>query len=271
MKPHSPPTGEHLARSSTTTLARSFGPVAQDYTRLRPGYPISARQAVLSAIPPGSLVADLAAGTGQLTEGLMQQGYRVVAIEPLPEMLAEIHRRFPTALACAGRAEAIPLRSGSAAALLVGQAFHWFAPEPALAEMLRVVRPGGRIGLLWNHERFDRPVGAALRGVLDRHFGPQRVPADPSNPVNPTDEFAPLDGRPGLENVRRQKFSWSRLMSTTDVIELVGTYSYVITAPERVRRSLRSDLLDALRPFSLAADTVELTEDCEVFSATVSP
>ena len=57
----------------------------------------------------------------------------------------------------AGTAEALPLAAGSVDAVTVAQAFHWFDAEAAFAELARVLRPGGRVGLIWNAR--DRHVG----------------------------------------------------------------------------------------------------------------
>ena len=125
--------------------AGAFGAGADAYVRGRPGYPEAALRACLPEV--ARRVLDLAAGTGKLTEGLLALGLEVVAVEPLPEMRERID---PRADVLDGRAEEIPLPAASVDAVLVGQAFHWFDRERALAEVVRVLRPGGTVGLLWN-------------------------------------------------------------------------------------------------------------------------
>jgi SAM-dependent methyltransferase len=95
-------------------------------------------------------VLDLGAGTGKLTSGLLALGLEVVAVEPSPKMRALI---APSADVRAGTAEAIPLEDAAVDAVFVGQAFHWFDRDPALAEIVRVLRPGGTVALLWNRIR----------------------------------------------------------------------------------------------------------------------
>ena len=105
------PTPEPPAtRGWTRELAGSFQTAAAGYARFRPGYPPAA---VGAALPPDARrVLDLGAGTGKLTEALVDRGLDVVAVEPLPGMLAELAWRFPSVTAVLGSAEAIPLRDG---------------------------------------------------------------------------------------------------------------------------------------------------------------
>ncbi|HEV2812261.1 MAG TPA: class I SAM-dependent methyltransferase [Solirubrobacteraceae bacterium] len=90
---------------------------------------------------------DLAAGTGKLTRILAPPVY---AVEPSAEMLDRLREEAPHAEALLGHAEAIPLPDGAVEAVLVAEAFHWFADETAVAEIVRVLRPGGLLVLLWN-------------------------------------------------------------------------------------------------------------------------
>jgi ubiquinone/menaquinone biosynthesis C-methylase UbiE len=132
---------------------RAFSGVADEYERGRAGYPpeVVAALAEPLGIGPGTCVLDLAAGTGKLTRALVETGANVVAVEPLDGMRALLHGID----ARAGTAEAIPLEDASVDAVTVAQAFHWFDGERALAEIHRVLRPGGGLGLVWNHGDTD--------------------------------------------------------------------------------------------------------------------
>jgi SAM-dependent methyltransferase len=135
--------------------ARSFDRAADEYERTRPDYP----PAVLEALPLGedAEVLDLGAGTGKLTRVLTQRYRRVVAVEPLDGMRAILERVVPAAESRAGSAEAIPLPDASVDGVFAGQAFHWFANDQAIAEIARVLRPGGVLALIWNSPDDDRP------------------------------------------------------------------------------------------------------------------
>jgi len=141
----------------------SFGAVAGAYERARPGYP---REAVAWLTDGARAVLDLGAGTGKLTRGLLALGLEVVAVEPDAQMAARLREALPDARGAAGHAEGIPLPDAAVDAVVAGQAYHWFDPERALPEIARVLRPGGRLGLVWNTRDERMPWVARLSGLL---------------------------------------------------------------------------------------------------------
>ncbi len=132
--------------------AQGFDGNAEAYERARPSYPAEAIAHIVghAGIGPGRRVLDLAAGTGKLTRLLMPTGADVVAVEPVPGMRAVLERALPDVEVHDGTAEALPLPDGSVDAVTVAQAFHWFEPPVALAEIARVLKPGGALVLVWN-------------------------------------------------------------------------------------------------------------------------
>ncbi|BCB73709.1 class I SAM-dependent methyltransferase [Phytohabitans flavus] len=154
--------------------ASPFGAVAAEYAEHRPDY---APAAVRWALEPasGPRVLDLGAGTGKLTGTLVALGFDVIAVEPDPAMLTELHRALPAVRALPGSAEAIPLPDASVDAVLAGNALHWFDMAVAGPEMARVLAPGGILAGLWNvvDNRVDwiagleRVSGSAVIGPRD--------------------------------------------------------------------------------------------------------
>ena len=147
-------------------LARSFDRAAVEYERARPGYPA----ALLDLLPlgPEAEVLDLGAGTGKLTRVLVARYRRVVAVEPLDGMRAILEQVVPGAESLAGSAEAIPVADASVDAVFAAQAFHWFANDEAVAEIARVLRPGGLLALVWNESTDPSPLPEAYRAYLHR-------------------------------------------------------------------------------------------------------
>jgi SAM-dependent methyltransferase len=169
--------------------ALSFGRFADAYARWRPGYP---SDAVDWMVPPdASRLADVGAGTGKLTAALVERGLVVHAVEPDPAMLAVLRRLVPEAVAHPGSSEALPLADRSVDAVLVADAWHWFEPEPSIAEVRRVLRPGGWLALVWNLVKPVEPWELELagldpdrKGIDDQGAGKALRPPFPSEAIS---------------------------------------------------------------------------------------
>jgi SAM-dependent methyltransferase len=129
-----------------------FSAEAASYARGRPSYPSELGHWLTEdlGIGPGTVVVDLGAGTGKFTRLLVGCRADTIAVEPIDAMRAQLHASLPEVPALAGTAEAMPLADGTADAVVCAQAFHWFATSATLAEIHRVLKPGGRLGLVWN-------------------------------------------------------------------------------------------------------------------------
>ena len=149
---------------------RGFGSSAEIYERSRPTYPAEAVDWLIEhcRIEPGSRVCDLAAGTGKLTRLLEPARPNLLAVEPIDGMAAVLQRTCPSVPPVAATAEALPFADGALDAITAAQAFHWFDADTALPELQRVLRPGGRLGLVFNTR--DRTVdwADALWSIMDR-------------------------------------------------------------------------------------------------------
>lgn len=164
---------------SASEQARSFNRVADAYERGRPSWPPEVLD--LLPIPDEATVLDVGAGTGKLTRVLAARYAKVFALEPLAELRAILEERVPQAEALPGVAEAIPLGDGSVNAVFTGQAFHWFANDIAVAEIARVLRPGGVLARLWNEAIDPNPLPADYRARLDELYAAMPPPPIPDD------------------------------------------------------------------------------------------
>lgn len=196
----------------------SFGAQAAAYERGRPSYP---PEAIDWLLPGGAhTVLDLGAGTGKLTTRLVERGLDVIAVDPIPEMLEVLTGSLPDTPALLGTAEDIPLADDSVDAVLVAQAWHWFDPERAIKEVSRVLRPGGRLGLVWNTR--DERMGWVKD--LGRIIGHENDPF--------TDRVSLPEPFTGIE---RRHVEWTNYLTPQALIDLVASRSYCITSPADVR------------------------------------
>ncbi|MCA9052740.1 MAG: class I SAM-dependent methyltransferase [Planctomycetaceae bacterium] len=146
-----------------------FSDRSEDYVRFRPSYPAAAIDHVLSGLPPARRlkVADIGAGTGISARLLADRGCRVRAIEPNAVMraAAEPHSLVDWQ---DGTAEATGLENGAVDLVQCAQAFHWFREEEALREFRRILKPQGRLVLMWNSRNVHDPLTAEYsRAMLD--------------------------------------------------------------------------------------------------------
>lgn len=144
-----------------------FSDRAADYVKYRPGYPGAIFDAVLAGLgqPARLAAADVGAGTGISARALADHGVRVTAVEPNAAMrsAASAHPRVQWR---EGTGEATGLESGSVDLVLCAQAFHWMRQEEAIREFARILRPRGRVAILWNERDRQDPLLAAYRAAI---------------------------------------------------------------------------------------------------------
>ncbi len=195
----------------------AFADVAGAYERGRPGYPEAAVRWMVGKRPLA--VVDLGAGTGKLTRTLVALGHRVVAVEPLDEMRAELAAALPAVHALQGSAEAIPLFDGAADVVASAQAFHWFDHDNALPEIARVLRPAGRIALVWNTRDDRDPWMARLSAIIGNES------------IQESDVVPVLDASGLFGPVETAAFSFQQVLDRDGLLDLVLSRSYLAKLP----------------------------------------
>jgi len=243
--------------------ASSFGAIAEDYDRFRPGPPADAVDWVLPR--PCETAVDIGAGTGALTRELVSRARRVIAVEPDRRMSAVRAARVARADGLIGTAEALPLRDASADAVVGSSMWHWVDEARAASEAARVLRPGGILGLLWSGPDRSRGLLADLFAGQGQALAPRtgddtarRRRHEVHLPVEVA--FAPPETR---------TFQWSMPMTADQLVGLAGTYSGFIVLPETDRTRMRDQLGDIVRdhPTFAGQKTIELPMRCACWRA----
>jgi SAM-dependent methyltransferase len=225
-----------------TGRATCFGAWADEYHDWRPTYPDAA---VDWLVPHHSAhVAEVGAGTGKLTDRLVERGLELDVVEPDGRMLRVVEERHPGLRTHERGAAHLPLGDASVDAVLVADAWHWFPKSEAAAEVARVLRPGGWLGCAWNVP------------VLEHDWEWRALRLDPAlqPPADPLDRLGLSTGR-----VKHRAFRWTWDLSPQQWRGFVSTVSHV--------RLLPPDEYDAV-----LAETERLVEQaCAAAGAVTAP
>jgi SAM-dependent methyltransferase len=236
--------------------ARAFDRAAELYDQARPDYPADAVAWLTEGVT--GPVVDLGSGTGKLTQALVGRGFEVIAVDPSPQMLGVLASRVPEADARIGSGESIPVPDGSAGLVVAAQAWHWVDRARAVPEVARVLRPEGRIGLVWNDrdESVDwvRELGE-LMGAGEAHFGEEEEPAV---------------GAPFGE-LERHDVHWVQALTLDGLLDLARSRSYFITKDPDAQAAVIASLrrLHREHPELAGAERIELPYVTRCYRATL--
>jgi SAM-dependent methyltransferase len=153
-----------------------FSTRVADYVRYRPSYPPALLDLLRSecSLRSGHVIADVGSGTGFLSELFLKNGNRVYGVEPNKDMrLAgeEYLASYDGFSSIEGSAEATTLDDAGVDLITAGQSFHWFEPEAARRELVRILKPGGWMVIAWNDRRMEEaPFTRDYENILER-FG----------------------------------------------------------------------------------------------------
>ena len=223
---------------------RGFSDQASAYARGRPDYPAALGSWLSGVLGLGrdQSAVDLGAGTGKFTGLLLRTGAQVTAVEPVDAMReqlsAGLSKDWPHLRALAGTAQAMPLVDAQADAVLCAQAFHWFANDAALAEIHRVLKPGGRLGLVWNVRDESLDWVAAITAIVTPYEGdtPRFYKGDWRRPFQTTALFGPL---------QESSFGYAHVGSAQEVIiDRFMSVSFIAALGTADQATVRAQLQD---------------------------
>lgn len=231
-------------------LATSFDAVAELYERARPTYPRELFDDLADGVAPDPRVLEIGAGTGQATRGLLERGWRVLALEPGPG-LARVARRV---LQRAGDVEIVEApfeqwaggEPGSFDLVVAATSWHWLDPAVAFGKAAALLRPGGRLAIVsTEHVQPDLGADPFFREV-ERAYDAVGMGAGRGGPAAPDavadPEVAAMTDSGYFEPPSVRRYLWSRDYTAEGYLDLLSTYSGHIAAAPSARQKLFSDI-----------------------------
>ncbi|WP_061942797.1 class I SAM-dependent methyltransferase [Brevibacterium ravenspurgense] len=239
-----------------------FGASADEYERIRPGYPDAAVRAVaeralaaaaegggeVPADPAGLRVLDVGSGTGKYGRALAELGFDVHAVDP-DSALLEINPLPSTT----DRAEELPFSDASFDLVVSAQAWHWFDAEAASAEFARVLKPGGVAAIVLN--QLDVRVDWVLRLSRIMHAGDVYRP-----------QWRPELGA-GFGTVEARIDEFSVPMTIDDTVALTATRTYWLRSNDTVRARVEGNLRGYLTEEHPVSEPFDLPYMCLTYMA----
>ena len=215
---------------------------AADYEAARPSYPPAAVAWLVEnlRIEPGKLVVDLAAGTGKLTRLLTPTGATLIAAEPVGGMRDTFRANTPGVPMLATTAEQLAFRDASLDAVTVAQAFHWFDHDRAIADLARVLRIGGRVGLVWNARDRSADWVDQVWGIMDR--------VEKQAPWRNHDDWrdSAFVDMPGFGPLDEGEFRHEQAVTPEAMVQRVASVSHVAVLPAGERAAVLGEVRDLL-------------------------
>lgn len=227
----------------------AFSTKVADYVASRPDYATALLVTLRErcGLAAGACIADVGAGTGILSRSLLDRGFQVIAVEPNEAMRAAAEAALAGRAgyrSVAGSAEAMPLPAGSVNLITAAQAFHWFDPEPARRECLRVLKPHGQVALIWNDRTANDPLQSVLDDIAARFGGAKR------SAMVAQGERANLEVFFG--RAKWEEFAWPHEQQLTEagMLSLVFSRSYIPARDSAAGREVAAEVSRVFHRFA---------------------
>ncbi|WP_017652693.1 class I SAM-dependent methyltransferase [Fortiea contorta] len=218
-----------------------FSDRAGDYVKYRPSYPSATIDIILEGLNNSPIIAaDIGAGTGISSRLLAERGVNVIAIEPNAAMRAAAESH-PLVELRDGTAEFTQLADNSVDLVTCFQAFHWFNPEPTLSEFHRILKPSGRLAVVWNNrdqkDALTAEYSRIVREASNNHPAESRM-----------ESVEPLLKTPNFVNIKEYTFVYRQELNLDRLIGRAMSVSY-LPREGLVYEGVIADLQDLYQQF----------------------
>ena len=127
--------------------------------------------------------------------------------------------------------------------VICAQSFHWFASEKSVAEICRVLKPGGKYGMIWNHRDWSVPWVSAMQDIVDPFVRQKDMPADPRE----LKWVESLDNSGKFTSVERDTSLKTFVEGDTDrIVSVIMCISAISQSSEEKRAMVESKIRDIL-------------------------
>ncbi len=258
-------TGGHFWADRWKDSGTIFEGLSSDYDRYRPSYSTASIDWLGRSDGMVRCLADIASGTGILTRQLYATFRQalVIGIEPGSDMLAKTSAAGISGVHwLAGRAEALPLADGSVDLVTAGQALHWFDRIRFYAECARVLRPGGRLAILYNNRIRDSAIAETFETALEA------VSPGYRRGYRDLDARRELKAFSGTRDVEYRRFTWSWDRTFGDFLGYVrSTSHFKVALSLHTDEEVLSAMYKALVPHADVAGILRIPYETEVTTA----
>ncbi len=245
-------TNNELTPLHTLNPLNRFSDRVEDYAKYRPSYPAAAIDQILENLTLPITAADIGAGTGISSRLLAARDIKVIAIEPNPEMRNAGIRDNTTSVEWKnGTAEKTNLPDASVDLVTCFQAFHWFTPEPTLSEFRRILKPQGKLAVVWNfrneNDEFTAEYSRIVREASNHHPAESKMKS--TEPLTETTYF---------KNFQEYTFVYQQELDLTGLIGRAMSVSYLPNQGEAYEQAI-SELENLYQQFKNQNDFVSMT------------
>lgn len=231
-----------MSIDATDERRRSFDEMVELYARARPAPPPELFDALSAYAPPPAEVLEIGCGPGNASLPLLERGFRIHAVE-LGEKLAAFARdrlaAFPFSVEV-GKFEDAALEPASADMVMCSSAFHWLDRQPALRQVVKVLKPGGALALIWGSPRrsaHDNLVDDAIRAAYRAH-APELTRESVDRMGGKIEEIAKaVHDTPELRDFEERLFPQTHVFDRQRYLDTLATFSdHATLSPDRRAR-----------------------------------
>ena len=251
---------------------KGFARSGELYDRARSEYPDAVVERLFKhlGLKPGARVLELASGTGKFTEKLLRAGVELTVVEPSAEMRSVLARRASPLLVVDAIAEALPFPSEFYDFVFAATSYHWFDPTAAYTEILRVLKPGGGLGLLWTswQQEMQPEWYMSIRKLM--------TPFEAGTPRYKHMKWRePFDREIDFKFLQFERHDISRPVTIAEICERMLSVSYIAALPDLVFLALKREMEEMLKERIVQGQGFKMPEEIHLYwthkEATATP